>query len=223
MIYAISDLHLSLGVKDKPMNIFGDKWDNYEEKIKEDWLNKVTPNDTVIISGDFSWATYLEEAVEDFRFINELPGKKYILKGNHDYWWTTVKKMNEFINLNGFKNIFFLHSNAYDVGDFILAGTRYWDYDDEMLDNEKIFNRELIRAEISLNLAKEIDTEKKIIFMTHYPPDEKIAELAKKYNIKIWIYGHIHSNYEENIVNVDGVDTYLTTCDYLDFKLKKIY
>ena len=221
-IYAISDLHLSYGVGDKPMNIFGNKWDNYEEKIKEEWMKTVKPDDIVILSGDFSWATYIEETRKDFEFLNTLPGKKFIIKGNHDYWWTTVKKMNEYLQNNNFNNINFLYNNAYDIGECLLAGTRYWGYDEETEDNDKIYNREILRAKISLDAAMNIDKEKPIIFTTHYPPDDKIISELKDYNIKIWIYGHVHSKYEENLVKIQGIKTYLTSCDYLDFRIQKI-
>ena len=217
-IYAISDFHLSFGTPDKPMNVFGPVWDGHEEKIKKDWLSKIGEDDYVILSGDFSWATYLEETKADFEYLNSLPGKKYILKGNHDYWWTTVKKMNEFIERNGFKNINFIYNNAYDIGNYLLAGTRYWGYDEEAEDNEKIIDREILRAKLSLDFAKSIDKDKPIIFTTHYPPDDKIIEALKEYNIKIWIYGHIHSKYEENLVEIPGIVTKLTSCDYLNFK-----
>ncbi len=221
-IYAISDLHLSFSNKDKPMSVFGDKWEGYEEKIKKDWLENVKPEDVIILSGDLSWATYIDESREDFEFVNELPGKKIILKGNHDYWWTTTKKMNEFVQKNGFENIEFLYNNAYDLGEYVLAGTRYWDYDEETEDNDKIFNREILRAKLSLDEAKRIAPEKPIIFTTHYPPDHKIIKALSEYNISIWIYGHIHTKYEENIVDITGIKTFLTSCDYLDFKLLKI-
>ena len=221
-IYAISDLHLSFSNKDKPMSVFGDKWEGYEEKIKKDWLEKVKNEDVVILSGDLSWATYIDESKEDFEFINNLPGKKIILKGNHDYWWTTTKKMNEFIQQNKFENISFLYNNAYDLGEYILAGTRYWDYDEETEDNDKIFNREILRAKLSLDDAKRIAPEKPIIFTTHYPPDHKIIKALSEYNIAIWIYGHIHTKYEENLIDISGIKTFLTSCDYLDFKLLKI-
>lgn len=221
-IYAISDLHLSFSNKDKPMSVFGDKWEGYEEKIKKDWLENVNPEDVIILSGDLSWATYIDESREDFEFVNELPGKKIILKGNHDYWWTTTKKMNEFVQKNGFENIEFLYNNAYDLGEYVLAGTRYWDYDEETEDNDKIFNREILRAKLSLDEAKRIAPEKPIIFTTHYPPDHKIIKALSEYNISIWIYGHIHTKYEENIVDITGIKTFLTSCDYLDFKLLKI-
>lgn len=219
-IFTISDLHLSFGV-DKPMNIFGKKWDNYEDKIKENWLNKVTEEDIVILAGDFSWGMYLEEAIKDFEYLNSLPGKKILLKGNHDYWWETVTKMNKFIEANNFENICFLHNNSYDIGDYFVCGTKYWQYE-EGEDNDKIFNRELERAKISLNSAKSQDENKPIIMVTHYPPDEKIINLAKDYNVKKWIYGHIHSNYENSIVEISNIDAYLTSCDYLDFDLVEI-
>ena len=221
-IYAISDLHLSFSNKDKPMSVFGDKWEGYEEKIKKDWLENVKPEDVIILSGDLSWATYIDDSREAFEFVNELPGKKIILKGNHDDWWTTTKKMNEFVQKNGFENIEFLYNNAYDLGEYVLAGTRYWDYDEETEDNDKIFNREILRAKLSLDEAKRIAPEKPIIFTTHYPPDHKIIKALSEYNISIWIYGHIHTKYEENIVDITGIKTFLTSCDYLDFKLLKI-
>lgn len=221
-IYAISDLHLSFSNKDKPMSIFGDKWEGYEEKIKEDWMKKVNPEDIVILSGDLSWATYIDESKEDFEFINSLPGNKIILKGNHDYWWTTTKKMNEFIKTNGYEKIQFLYNNAYEIEDYVIAGTRYWDYDEETEDNEKIFNREILRAKLSLDEAKKIAPDKPIIFTTHYPPDNRIVKALADYNIAIWIYGHIHTKYEENLVDISGIKTFLTSCDYLNFKLLKI-
>ena len=221
-IYAISDLHLSFSNKDKPMSVFGDKWEAYEEKIKKDWIEKVKPEDTVILSGDLSWATYIDEAKEDFEFVNSLPGKKIILKGNHDYWWTTTKKMNEFVKNNKFENINFLYNNAYDLGEYVLTGTRYWAYDEETEDNEKIFNREILRAKLSLDEAKKIAPEKLVIFTTHYPPDNRIIKALAEYDISIWIYGHIHTKYEENLVDISGIQTYLTSCDYLNFELQKI-
>jgi predicted phosphohydrolase len=116
----------------------------------------------------------------------------------------------------------FLYNNAYDLGEYVLAGTRYWDYDEETEDNDKIFNREILRAKLSLDEAKRIAPEKPIIFTTHYPPDHKIIKALSEYNISIWIYGHIHTKYEENIVDIAGIKTFLTSCDYLDFKLLKI-
>jgi predicted phosphohydrolase len=219
-IYAISDLHLSFGT-DKPMDVFGCKWTNYEEKIKANWIEKVTDSDTVIIAGDFSWATYLEDSVEDFRFVNNLPGKKIILKGNHDYWWTTLNKMNNFIKENNFKNIFFLHNNFYECEEYLICGTRYWDYD-ETYDNEKIFNREIERLTLSINAAMKYNDKKPIIIVTHYPPDEMLISKINTVNVKKWIYGHIHGNYEEANVHIENIDSFLTSSDYLKFDLIKI-
>lgn len=221
-IYAISDLHLAFGAPEKNMNVFGIKWQEYEEKIKKNWLENVKDEDVVIMSGDFSWATYIEDSKKDFDFLNSLPGKKYLLKGNHDYWWTTIKKMNDFIKQNKYENIYFLYNNAYDIGNYVLTGTRYWGYDEDTEDNEKIFNREILRAKLSLDEAKVLYPEKPIIFTTHYPPDEKIIDALKEYNIKIWIYGHIHTNYEESLVEIPGIETYLTSCDYLNFNMLEI-
>ena len=152
-----------------------------------------------------------------------MPGKKYILKGNHDYWWTTVKKMNEYLKENGFENIYFIYNNAYDLGDYMLTGTRYWAYEDEdEVDNEKIFNREILRARIGLDAASSKELNKPIIFTTHYPPDDRVINALNEYDIKIWIYGHLHTKHEENMVAIPNITTYLTSCDYLDFKVLKI-
>ena len=220
-IYAISDLHLSFGIEAKPMDIFGSHWSNYVEKIEKNWNQMIKEDDTVLMAGDFSWATYLEESKADFEFLEKLPGQKIILKGNHDYWWTTLKKMNEFLEENEFKSIKFLYNNVIEVEGYFVCGTRYWANEDDC-DNEKIYNRECERAKISLNMAKSLDESKPIIFMTHYMPDERIINCIAGFNVKCWIYGHIHSNYEENIACVNGVETYLTSCDYLRFVPFKI-
>ena len=128
-IYIIGDLHLPFGI-DKPMDIFGANWEGYTEKIKEDWSKKVKPEDTVILAGDFSWATYLEETYKDFEFINNLPGRKILLKGNHDYWWTTIKRMKKFLEENKFSNIDFLYNNSYLIENKVFVGTRGWSFND---------------------------------------------------------------------------------------------
>ena len=130
--------------------------------------------------------------------------------------------MNEFIKNNNYENINFLYNNAYDLGEYVLAGTRYWAYDEETEDIEKIFNREILRAKLSLDEAKKIAQGKPIIFTTHYPPDNRIIKALSDYDISIWLYGHIHTKYEENLVDILGVKTYLTSCDYLNFELLKI-
>ena len=207
------------------MNIFGEKWNNFENKISEDWKPKVNSDDFVIIAGDISWATYLEEAIEDFKWIDSLPGKKIILKGNHDFWWETVTKMNRFLKNNGINTIMFLYNNCIETDEYLICGTRYWAPEDGM-DNEKIFNREIERAKISLNCAKTLIESNKItkpiVMCTHYPPDERILNELKDYNISKWIYAHLHSNYEEHMPDTHEIDSYLTSCDYLDFKLIKL-
>ena len=226
--YVISDLHLSFGTN-KPMNVFGDKWNDYENRIKKDWVKKVTANDFVIIAGDVSWATYLDETLEDFKWIDSLPGTKIILKGNHDYWWETVTKMNRFLEDNDIHSIMFLYNNCIETDEYLLCGTRYWSNEDNM-DNEKIFNREIQRAKISLDFANSKNNElidggkesKQIIMCTHYPPDERILNELKEYNIYKWIYAHIHSNYEEHIANTGDLPSYLTSCDFLNFQLIRI-
>lgn len=221
-LYVISDLHLSFGVN-KPMDIFGDKWKGYEEKIKQDWLKKVKPEDYVILAGDFSWATYLEEATKDFEFLNSLPGKKVLLKGNHDYWWETVSKMNRFLKEHQFTNIYFLHNNCIETEDYLLCGTRYWAAEEEK-ENDKIFHREIERAKLSLEQAIKLqhNQEKPILMITHYPPDYLLMSALQEYPISLWIYAHIHSNYEESKVEIPKIPSYLTSCDYLKFQLLKI-
>ncbi len=219
--YVISDLHLSFGTN-KPMDVFGEKWNNYEERIKADWISKVTNDDYVIIAGDISWATYLEEVINDFKWIDSLPGKKIILKGNHDYWWETVTKMNRFLEQNGITTILFLYNNFIETDEYLVCGTRYWAQEDGM-DNEKIFNRELSRAKISLDSASRNNPNNKPILMcTHYPPDNRIIEELKDYKITLWVYAHIHSNYEEQIVNTGNIKSFLTSCDFLNFNLMKL-
>ena len=146
-IFAIADLHLSFQTN-KPMNIFG--WEGYEKKIQENWVSKVKNEDLVLLPGDFSWGLYLNETVKDFEFINNLPGKKILLKGNHDYWWTTLTSMRKFLNERNFQNIDFLYNNSYLYEDKIIAGTRGWNIQDEKED-KKIQKREEIRLKISLD------------------------------------------------------------------------
>ena len=147
-IFVIADLHLSFK-NPKPMDIFGDNWTKHEEKIKKDWNEKVKEEDLVVLPGDFSWATYIEDTIPDFEYLNSLPGKKIMLKGNHDYWWTTVTSMRKFLKENKFQNIDFLYNNSFEYENKILCGTRGWSLVDEEID-EKLINRELGRLELSL-------------------------------------------------------------------------
>lgn len=228
-IYAISDLHLSLGIE-KQMDIFGDNWIKHEEKIKENWISKVTENDLVLLPGDFSWAMYLEETVKDFEFINNLPGKKLLLKGNHDYWWTTLKKIKEFLKENKFENIDFLYNNSYFFDNKIIAGTRGWSEQEEQA--EKIIRRENIRLRLSLKDGVEkYGEDKEIIVCMHYPPFNSYEEIdlnfiktMKEYNVKKCIYGHIHGESQKEAKQgiIDGIEIKMVSSDYLNFDLVKV-
>ena len=229
-IYAISDLHLSFG-ENKPMDIFGDNWKNHEEKIKQDWQEKVKEEDFVLMPGDFSWAMYLEDTYEDFRYLNSLTGKKILLKGNHDYWWTTIKKMKEYLEKNNFQNIDFLYNNSYLCEDKIVVGTRGWSEQEEKA--EKIIKRENFRLELSLKDGiKKYGDDKEIIVCMHYSPftsfektELSFIETMKKYNVKTCIYGHIHGaeNHKQAFIgDYKGINFKLVSCDYLDFKMIKL-
>lgn len=167
-IYAIGDLHLSLN-KEKPMDIFGGNWKNHEQKIKENWKNTVQDNDLVILPGDFSWEMHLKDMYNDFAYLNDLPGKKFLLKGNHDYWWTTLAKMREFLQENKFENIDFLYNNSYLFEEKIIAGTRGWALNDTENSN-KMNHREEERLKLSLQSGVDNFGDKEIICIMHYPP-----------------------------------------------------
>ena len=167
-IYAISDLHLSFNTN-KPMDIFG--WENYEERIKTNWLEKVNEKDLVLLPGDFSWEMKLENTYKDFEFINNLPGKKLLLKGNHDLWWSTLKKMRTFLEEENLKNIDFIYNNSYEFESYIIAGTRGWNLIAEGEEDKKIKERELLRLENSIkNGIEKYGKDKPIIVCMHYPP-----------------------------------------------------
>lgn len=230
-IYVIGDLHLSFG-EEKPMSVFGTNWEGHSEKIKEDWLNKVKEEDTVILAGDFSWAMYLEDTVKDFEYLNELPGKKIMLKGNHDYWWNSLKKLNDYMKKNNFKDISFLYNNAYEFEGKIIAGTRGWVLISKEEEDKKIVNRELLRLELSITEGiKEYGEDKEIIVCMHYPPTNKtllensnFIKVMQKYNVKKCIYGHLHGESHSEAIegNVGGIELKLVSADYVNFKLIKI-
>ncbi len=233
-VYAIGDLHLSFH-ENKPMSIFGENWKGHEEKIKKDWINKVQENDLVVIPGDFSWSTYLKDTYEDFLYLNNLQGKKLLLKGNHDYWWTTVTSMRKFLEENNLNTIDFLYNTAYEFEDYIIAGTRGWGQNEEAED-KKLLNRELIRLELSLEEATKIreKNRKEIIVFLHYPPiissnianEEKsqFVELMKKYDVKKCYYGHLHSISIKDAIEGEyfGINFKLVSADGINFKLWKI-
>lgn len=233
-IYTIGDLHLSFH-ENKPMGIFGENWEGHEEKIKKDWREKVTENDLVVIPGDFSWSTYLKDTYEDFDYLNKLPGKKILLKGNHDYWWTTVTSMRKFLKENNFQTIDFVYNTAYEFENYIIAGTRGWGQNEEGED-KKLLKREVARLELSLEKALEQKEkqEKEILVFLHYPPIihsnlinhemSEFVKVLKKYDIKKCYYGHLHSSSIREAVegNYYGIDFKLVSADGLDFKLLKV-
>ena len=232
-IYVIGDLHLSFSV-DKPMDIFGYNWENHAEKIKENWIKKVNNDDTVILPGDFSWATYLEETYKDFEFLNSLPGKKIISKGNHDYWWTTVTSMKKFLKENKFENIDFLYNSSFLIEDKIIVGTRGWINTWKSQENYKILKRENERLKISINKGiKEFGENKEIIAFIHYPPFYKepivpeeidFIKTLKNNNVTKCYYAHLHGDSHKDAIEgyINGIDYKLVSSDYLKFDLLKI-
>ena len=232
-IYAIADLHLYFS-EEKPMDVFGDNWLNHAEKIRENWIEKVKEDDFVILPGDFSWAMHLKDTKNDFEYLNKLPGKKILLKGNHDYWWTTVKSMKNFLDENNFKNIDFLYNNSYFIENKIIVGTRGWNVQDNEEDS-KMIKRECIRLELSIEDGiKKYGEDKEIIAFLHYPPitinsinnneETDFEKILKKYNIKKCYYGHLHGNSHKEAVEgiVNGIEYSLISSDYLNFDLEKI-
>ena len=232
-IFTIGDLHLSFN-DDKPMSVFGENWEGYEDKIKKDWIEKVKENDLVVIPGDFSWSMYLENTYLDFSYINKLPGKKLLLKGNHDYWWSTLKKMRDYLEEKEFQNIDFIYNNAYEYENKIIVGTRGWSQSEEKED-KKILDREKIRLELSIKDGIEkYGDEKEVIAFMHYPPIIKrniteneptdFIRLMQKYNIKRCYYGHLHSTSIKEAVEGEyfGINFKLVSADGIEFKLVKI-
>ncbi|MCI9017242.1 MAG: serine/threonine protein phosphatase [Clostridia bacterium] len=232
-IFVIADLHLSFK-NPKPMNIFGENWKEHEIKIEKSWQEKVKRDDLVIIPGDFSWAMSLEDAYLDFRYIDNLPGKKLLLKGNHDYWWTTLTKMRNYIKEKEFNKIDFIYNNSYCFENYIITGTRGWTLN-AIEDNTKILNRELGRLEISLQEGiQKFGKEKEIIVFMHYPPitnsailnksELKFVELMKQYNVKKCMYGHLHSNSHKDAIEGmrEDINFKLVSADYLKFELMEI-
>ncbi|MBE7023856.1 MAG: serine/threonine protein phosphatase [Ruminococcaceae bacterium] len=228
-IFALADLHLSFGT-DKPMDVFGAKWENYTEKIYENWQSIVSNDDLVLIPGDVSWATYISDAYKDFKFINELKGRKVIIKGNHDYWWTTLKKMEEFLADNSFDTIRILNNNAVAFEDAAICGTRGWsvqDNNDE--DDERIIDREKKRLILTLEEAIKLK-KKRLIVGIHYPPFDRhgeengFLEIMRSYGVDTCVYGHLHSYAHKNAVegNLGGVELRLVSGDFVDFRPVKI-
>lgn len=226
-LYAIGDLHLCLGAP-KPMDVFGGAWVGYLDKLKEG-LSVIQPEDTTVLLGDLSWALNLDDSREDFAWINKIPGRKIILKGNHDYWWSTAAKFYDFCDRNGFSDLNILNNNHFEYDGFAICGTRGWFYEEERSDthDEKVFKRELIRLESSLKSAG--DKPKKVFL--HYPPlykgyrcDEIIA-LLKTYGVQECYYGHLHGPAHGLAMEGqwDGVFYRLVSADRLNFKPYRIF
>ncbi len=231
-IFAISDLHLSKAVN-KPMDIFGGGWENYMEKLEKNWNKTVSADDWVLVSGDLSWGTYLEETAADFQFLSSLPGKKILSKGNHDYWWTTFSKLNKFRDELGLQDIFFLHNNSYVCQSVGVCGTRGWispDNPEFTAHDARIYSRELGRLELSLK-SLEDKSCRQIVAMLHYPPlypnssSRDLLDLLKSYGVKKCVYGHLHGPAFKDAVEgrVEGIEFILTSSDRLGFNPVRLY
>lgn len=220
-LYAIGDLHLCLGAP-KPMDVFGGAWVGYMEKLKEG-MSVITSEDTTVLMGDLSWAMDLEHAQADFTWINDIPGRKIILKGNHDYWWSTAAKFQKFCEVNGFENLNILNNNFYEYGDYAICGTRGWYFEENRSSghDEKVFKRELIRLEASLKAAGE---RQKLVFL-HYPPRTKaylcpeILEILNRYDVRRCFYGHLHGPAHRAALEGqwDGIEYRLLAADFIGF------
>jgi uncharacterized protein len=241
-IWAIGDLHLSFSTPNKQMDIFGTHWKNHAQKIKENWIKKIKKNDLILIPGDISWAMNLTEALVDLNWIDSLPGKKIILKGNHDYWWPSLKKLNE--NLP--PSIEALQNNAININNVSIGGARLWDSKEysfnnyietipntkskekQEIDSEKIFLRDLQKLQNSLS---QMDKTAQIkIVMTHFPPigadlkDSEVSKLLDTFNIDICIFAHLHSVKKENLYfgKKNNTKYFLVSADYINFDPVKL-
>lgn len=225
-LYAIGDLHLSLET-DKPMDVFGGRWEGYVDKLRAG-LSVIGPEDTTVLLGDLSWALELDGAVKDFAFISAIPGRKILLKGNHDYWWSTAAKFYRFCAEHGFEDLYVLNNNCYFYGDTALCGTRGWFYEEDKqgTHDEKVFRRELGRLETSLKAAGDAE---KLCFL-HYPPKYygyeclEILELLRSYGVRLCCYGHLHA--ESLRLAFQGrdhdVDLRCLSADYVNFIPQKL-
>lgn len=226
-LYAISDLHLALSA-DKPMDIFGQHWSKHDEKIKENWISKITEEDTILIAGDISWSMKHDDSKQDLDWIDALPGKKIISKGNHDYWWTSISKLNGM-----YENTKFVQNNFYTYKDWAICGTRGWickGSDKFTTKDDKIYARELIRLRLSIEEAKKAG-HNKIICMLHYPPtnekfeDSGFTDIMEEFQVEKVIYGHLHgAGLGERVFEGDrnGIEYILTSCDYINFDPVKL-
>lgn len=225
-LYAIGDLHLSLGAQ-KPMDVFGGNWVGYMDKLREG-MSVITEADTTVLLGDLSWALSIEGSRPDFAWIDQIPGRKIILKGNHDYWWSTAAKFYKFCEENGFSNQFILNNNHYEYEGYAICGTRGWFFEEERsgVHDEKVFKRELMRLEASLRSAGELP---KLVFL-HYPPRyrgyecREILDLLETYQVRRCFYGHLHGPSHKLAMEGlwNGVEFRLVSADFLDFQPFKV-
>jgi len=238
-LFVMADLHLSSDGT-KSMEIFGPRWKDYIQKIEKNWRAVVSPEDTVIIPGDISWSLKLEDTLEDFRFLESLPGTKLIGKGNHDFWWSTASKMTAYFAQNGIKSLRIFYNNAYLVEDCIVCGARGWFLEESQqktvgdVDFDKIVNREVIRLKLSLEEARKLQEENggktAITVFLHFPPVwgdyvcRPIVDLLHEYNVKSCYFGHIHgAYYVPRTTTFEGIDFVLTAADYLNFAPMPVY
>lgn len=218
-LFAIADLHLSFGT-DKPMDVFPG-WQNYTERIETNWRKVITPEDTIVIAGDVSWAMTLDGLTADFKFVQSLPGRKLIVKGNHDYWWDTISKMSKYVKNSGFDSISFIHNNAVEVDGIGVCGSRGWFYDGS--NDKKILMREAGRLDMSISAAEHLNAEP-VVFL-HYPPVcagyvcTEIMDVLKNHNIRRCYYGHLHGRAASKAFEGehDGIVFRLISCDHTDF------
>ena len=228
-LFAIGDLHLP-GGDNKPMNVFGPHWEHHFERIREDWLARVSSEDIVLIPGDISWAMYLKDAVPDLDAIAALPGRKVLLRGNHDYWWSSLTQVRASLKAG----MFAVQNDALDMGEAVIAGTRGWlmPSDETPLDEQdrRIFERELIRLRMSLDAAMRILNGRPLVVMTHYSPlteqlrDTPVTRLIREYPAAAVVYAHLHGAGIQSGFNgvLDGIPYRLVSCDALDFRLAEI-
>lgn len=227
-IFAISDLHLPGGV-DKAMDLFGEHWQDHFSKIREDWLGKVTKQDIVLIPGDISWAMRLEDALIDLHAIGELPGQKIIIKGNHDFWWSSLTRVRDALP----KSIHALQNDAILLGDAVFCGSRGWSLpgnEDDSQEDRKLFSRELIRLRLSLKAAQQIRYTRRLVALCHFPPlngrgeDSEVSSLLEEFRVDDVVYGHLHGPAcaagFSGLKN--GIRYWFTSCDCLGFKLLEV-
>lgn len=248
-VWALADLHLSFGVPNKEMDIFGSNWKGYTDKVKESWSSLITSDDLVLIAGDISWAMHPEEARPDLEWIAQLPGTKVIIRGNHDYWWTSLSKIEKVLP----PSIHLIQNNAFKWKEIGIAGARLWDsaeyqfgqyinyqnnprekpltaQDKDPAEAERIFQRELARLEMSLKALEKTGCQTRLV-MTHYPPisadlqDSRVSALLEKYGIQVCVFGHLHNVKRDKPLfgEKNGVRYLLTSCDYLDFTPIKVF